>query len=128
MPWILTYDDLFDREATPTVQATGAELLEGMTPLWNLHLREGSQDDGQRTFCRFDLRWGEPTASAEVDQSLPHHAAGARPRAAQLTQSGVVDGDPARAACLCKYRTRLLRSALQRSAPTTRWVDQKAFS
>lgn len=33
MPWILTYDDLFDREATPTVQATGAELLEGMTPL-----------------------------------------------------------------------------------------------
>ena len=48
--WTLTYDDLFDREATPTVQATGADLLEGLTLLWNLHLREGVQDDGQRTF------------------------------------------------------------------------------
>lgn len=103
MQWILTYDDLFDREATPTVQATGADLLEGLTLLWNLHLREGSQDDGQRTFSRFDLRWGEPTASAEVDHYLPHHAAGA-PRLRRwllageaqslLTQGCVVDGEP----------------------------------
>ncbi len=77
MQWILTYDDLFDREAAPTVQATGTELLEGLTQLWSLHLREGLQDDGQRTFCRFDLRWGEPTASTDVDYYLQHHAAGA---------------------------------------------------
>ena len=58
-------------------QATGTDLLEGLTALWNLHSREGLQDDGQRTFCRFDLRWGAPSASTDIDYCLPHHAAGA---------------------------------------------------
>lgn len=77
MPWNLTCTDLFDRDAAPTLQATGTDLIEGLTLLWQLHLREGVQDDGQRTFCHFDLRWGGPAASADVDYYLPHHGAGA---------------------------------------------------
>ncbi len=77
MPWTLTCGDLFDRDSTPSVQATGSELLAGLMGLWKLHLREGLQEDGQRTLCCFDLRWGVPPRSADVDDYLPHHAAGA---------------------------------------------------
>jgi hypothetical protein len=63
------------------VEAKGADLLEGLALLWDKHLREGLQDDGQRTFSRFDLRWGKlpgvAATAADVDYYLKHHAAGA---------------------------------------------------
>lgn len=67
MPWTLTCDDLFDRDSTPSVQATGDDLFAGVTLLWKLHLLEGLQDDGQRTFSGFELRSGAPTRRVDVD-------------------------------------------------------------
>ncbi len=93
--WTLTSADLFDRECEPTLEAKGSDLLEGLTLLWHKHLREGLQDDGQRTFSRFDLRWAKvpdvAATSADIDYYAKHHAAGA-----PKLRRWLLSGDPQR--------------------------------
>lgn len=115
MEWILTCDDLFDRECPPMVEAEGKDLLDGLTLLWSKHLREGLQDDGQRTFCRFGLSWSEAgvtVAATDVDYYLRHHAAGA-PKLRRWLLSG---GPQPLLSILARAHLRLLQRCAQGAA------------
>ncbi|MDP1829656.1 MAG: hypothetical protein Q8L48_40700 [Archangium sp.] len=49
-------NDLFDREADPSLESGHAELDGALRALWKLVLEQGVQDDGQPTFTDFQLR------------------------------------------------------------------------
>ena len=65
--WQLWHHDMFDRDAPPYLQASGAEILQGLYELWLHTLQEGVQDNGVPSFSRFHLSWGNtPATRAEV--------------------------------------------------------------
>jgi hypothetical protein len=68
-PWQLWYIDIFDRDAPPSLQASGANILQGLYELWLFTLKEGVQDNGSASFSRFHLTWGK-TASSRVDVAI----------------------------------------------------------
>ena len=59
MRWKLWARDTFDRETPPAVEAAGDGIVEGLRALWTRVLCEGVRDDGQATFTRFTLEWGD---------------------------------------------------------------------
>lgn len=72
--WELWAIDLFDREATPSREASGTGMLEGLTELWRRALEESYLDDGRPTFTAFTLTCGrlrydvprDPTRNPEL--------------------------------------------------------------
>ena len=65
--WQLWHHDVFDRDAPPYLQASGAEILHGLYELWLYTLQEGIQDNGSASFSRFHLSWGiTPATRVEV--------------------------------------------------------------
>ncbi len=65
-PWQLWSTDLFDGEASPSLQRSAATLRAGLVALWGAVLREGVLDDGRPTFTAFSLR-----APGEQPVTLP---------------------------------------------------------
>ena len=68
-PWQLWYSDAFDRDAPPSLQANGVNILRGLYELWLYTLKEGVQDNGSASFSRFHLTWGN-TPAARVDVAI----------------------------------------------------------
>jgi hypothetical protein len=64
--WQLWYSDMFDRDAVPSLQATGSNIIQGLYELWLYTLKEAILDNGSASFSRFQLTWGN-TASTRVD-------------------------------------------------------------
>ena len=61
--WQLWYSDLFDRESPPSLEASDTNILKGLYALWRQTLREAIQDNGNASFSRFHLTWGNSGAS-----------------------------------------------------------------
>ena len=55
--WQVWYEDMFDREAPRSVEASGRGLVKGLVELWTRHLRETVRPDGKKGFSRFNLWW-----------------------------------------------------------------------
>jgi hypothetical protein len=71
-PWKLWYLDTFDREAPPSLEASGENILLGLYELWLHTLQEGVLEDGTASFSSFSLTWGNrasTTANAGVQPS-----------------------------------------------------------
>jgi len=64
--WQLWHHDMFDRDSSPSLQASGTNIVQGLYELWLYTLQEGILENGSASFSRFHLTWGE-TASARVD-------------------------------------------------------------
>jgi hypothetical protein len=62
----LWHSDLFDRESSPFLQASGTNIVQGLYELWLYTLKEGILNTGSASFSRFQLTWGN-TASTRVD-------------------------------------------------------------
>ncbi len=61
-PWTLWHIDTFDREADPSVTASGDRFTDGLRALWQHTLLEAIDDVGNATFAAFALSWGESWA------------------------------------------------------------------
>ena len=57
--WTLWHRDTFDRDTPESVEAQGANILNGLYQLWKQTLREGVTDSGDASFGAFRLAWGE---------------------------------------------------------------------
>ncbi len=64
--WQLWYSDTFDRDAAPALQRSGTNIVEGLYELWLHTLKEGILENGNASFSRFHLTWGD-TGSSRVD-------------------------------------------------------------
>jgi hypothetical protein len=64
--WQLWYSDTFDLDDPPSVQISGTDIVQGLYELWFHTLNEAVLDNGNASFSRFHLRWGN-TASTRVD-------------------------------------------------------------
>jgi hypothetical protein len=64
--WQLWYSDTFDRDSTPALQASGTNIMEGLYELWFHTLQEGILENGNASFSRFHITWGN-TKSTRVD-------------------------------------------------------------
>src|SRR5687767_2412490 len=64
--WQLWYSDTFARDAGPSLEVHGVNIMDGLYKLWLYTLKEGILDDGMASFSRFHLIWGK-TASTRVD-------------------------------------------------------------
>ena len=64
--WQLWYRDSFDRDAPPSLQSSGVNIIQGLYQLWFYTLREGVQDNGSASFSSFQLTWGN-RPSTRVD-------------------------------------------------------------
>jgi hypothetical protein len=64
--WQLWHSDTFDRDSSPSLQASGEDIRRGLYELWLYTLREGIQDNGSASFSYFYLTWGN-TATSRVD-------------------------------------------------------------
>ncbi len=67
--WQLWYGDIFDRDVPASVQARGADIVQGLYELWQYTLKEGIDDNGTASFSRFYLTWGN-TSAARVDVAV----------------------------------------------------------
>ena len=68
-PWQLWYSDTFDRESSPSVEASGKDILRGLYELWRYTLNEGIQENGSASFSYFYLTWGQ-AAFARIDVAV----------------------------------------------------------
>lgn len=64
--WQLWHHDMFDRDSSPFLQASGTNIVQGLYELWLCTLKEGILENGSASFSRFHLTWGK-TATARVD-------------------------------------------------------------
>lgn len=64
--WQLQYEDTFDREAPPALDAAGGDIIDGLRELWARHLFESVRPDGERGFARFSLFWAEKEKTVAV--------------------------------------------------------------
>ena len=64
--WQLWYSDTFDRDALPSLELQGVNILDGLYHLWLYTLNEGILENGTASFSRFHLTWGN-TASTRAD-------------------------------------------------------------
>ena len=67
--WPLWHYDTFDADSSPSLQASGQDILQGLYALWLHTLKEGIQDNGSASFSSFHLTWGN-TPSARVDPAV----------------------------------------------------------
>lgn len=65
--WELWYQDMFDRESRPYVDARGQGFVRGLMELWARHLFETVRADGSKGFSRFHLSWQRGGAAIEGD-------------------------------------------------------------
>ena len=59
--WEIWYEDKFDRECPPKIDASGFGLAQGLSELWVRHLFETAQPNGQHGFSQFWLYWTQVT-------------------------------------------------------------------
>ena len=64
--WQLWYGDTFERDSLPSLQASGTNIIQGLYELWLHTLKEGILDNGNASFSRFQLTWGN-TAATRAD-------------------------------------------------------------
>ena len=64
--WEIWVQDTFDRESPRQVEIAGQGLVEGLTELWEHHLFETVQANGQPGFIHFNLWWKQQSLSIEV--------------------------------------------------------------
>ena len=64
--WQLWYSDTFDRDAPPSLEVHGVNIIDGLYHLWLYTLKERILDNGMASFSRFQLVWGE-SASSRAD-------------------------------------------------------------
>jgi hypothetical protein len=71
--WQVWYNDIFDSDSAPSLQASGTNIIEGLRELWLHTLREGILENGHASFSRFHLTWGN-SGAARVDIAVdPFH-------------------------------------------------------
>jgi hypothetical protein len=65
--WQLWHRDMFDRDAPLSLQTTGTDVVQGLYELWRYTLKEGILDNGNASFSRFQLTWGNtPATRADI--------------------------------------------------------------
>lgn len=64
--WQLWYSDTFDWDSAPALQTSGKNIVDGLYKLWLYTLKEGILENGNASFSRFHLTWGD-TGSTRVD-------------------------------------------------------------
>ncbi len=64
--WQLWYSDTFDWDSAPALQTSGTNIVDGLYKLWLHTLKEGILENGNASFSRFHLTWGN-TGSTRVD-------------------------------------------------------------
>ena len=67
--WQIWHYDTFDRDASPTLQSSGENIIQGLYQLWLYTLSEGILDNGNASFSYFHLAWG-PSATTRVDVAV----------------------------------------------------------
>lgn len=60
--WQLWYRDTFDRDAPPSLEARGTDIVHGLHALWFSTLKEAILENGSASFSRFHLTWGDAPA------------------------------------------------------------------
>lgn len=67
--WQLRHHDTFDRDASPALQSSGENIIQGLYQLWLYTLSEAILDNGNASFSYFHLTWGN-SAAARVDIAI----------------------------------------------------------
>jgi hypothetical protein len=114
--WQLWHSDTFDRDSSPSLQASGEDIREGLSELWLHTLREGIQENGSASFSCFYLTWGN-TPACRVDVYVEPF--GNAPLMKLRRWAGLTEQDPEAGSSVAGRLAQLHYALLQKS---DRWT------
>lgn len=118
--WQLWHSDTFDRDAPLTLQSSGTDMFQGLSELWRYTLKEGIMNDGNASFSRFHLIWGD-TPATRVDIFVQPFDNLALLTLRQWTQSRPEEQEDGLLLRLAQLHYELLQTSVRWSAPTIDW-------